>query len=287
MNRSSANWLWSSLLFLTGACAPPRSSPPGLPPGPRLPEAPAPTSSAGPWAFAYTAGTRTYKISRNASVEGMADSALRRATVSNHTHQILTLEGTGGELSFRAVVDTFALITEGIVGPPQSIELPLELSGSIGSQGIRIETPAMESCNAIRAIVVTDLYNLLAPFPSPLSRGTVWRDSNSVSGCQAGIPTTSTTRRTFSVVGEVNHLGRGYLVVQRADSVAARGEGAYGQHRMQVEGMGTGTARYYLDITSGEVSQLTTGQQTRIRVTTSGRVHTFTQTTNQDFVRVP
>jgi hypothetical protein len=55
---------------------------------------------------------------------------------------------------------------------------------------------------------------------------------------------------------------------------------------MKVEGTGAGTALYYLETASGEVSQLTTNQRTRITVTTSGRLHSFTQTMNQDFVRV-
>ncbi|MDQ3672878.1 MAG: hypothetical protein M3365_00655 [Gemmatimonadota bacterium] len=287
MTRSAANFLWSLLAIAASGCATSGSSPADRPVQPRLPDIPAPTSATGPWIFAHTPGTRAYRISRNATIEGLADSAVRRETVSSHTHQILTLEGTGEELSFRAVVDTFALITQGVVGPPQSIELPIELSGNTGPAGVRVESPATEHCSAIRATIVTDLYNLLVPFPSPLTRGTVWRDSISASGCQAGIPTAATTRRIFTVIGEVNHFGRGLVLVQRADSVTARGEGAYGQHRMRVDGAGTGGARYYLDTASGEVSQLTTVQQTRITVTTSGRVHTFVQTTSQDFVRVP
>ena len=152
--------------------------------------------------------------------------------------------------------------------------------------GVRVENQSGESCDAVRATVASDLHNLLAPMPSQLSRGAVWRDVITTSGCQAGIPTTAVTKRTFTVAGEIENSGRPLLLVQRVDSVDARGEGAYGQHRMTVEGSGVGGALYYLETASGEVSQLTTNQRIRITVTTSGRLHSFTQTTNQDFVRV-
>lgn len=189
-------------------------------------------------------------------------------------------------MTFRAVVDTFAVITQGSFEPAQIVELPIQLTGSLGMGGVRVENPASESCEPIRATVAADVHNLLAPMPSQLSRGAVWRDVITTSGCQAGIPTTAVTRRTFTVAGEVDHSGQRLLLVQRADSVDATGQGAYGQHRMNVAGNGVGTALYYLETSSGEVSQLTTNQRIRITVTTSGRLHSFTQTTNQEFVRV-
>jgi hypothetical protein len=246
-----------------------------------------PTSSTGPWAFRHSPGTRAYRISRNASVDGSADSAAQREIISNLTHQILTLDDVGGgDLAFRLVVDTFAVITQGVVGPPQHITLPIELVGNVDASGLRLESAATDECNPVRATVTTDLYNLLPRFPSPLSTGTRWRDSVSAWGCHAGIPTTVVTRRAFSVGGEIEHLGRRLVLVQRIDSTTARGKGAYNQHRMEIESAGNGTATYYLDTGSGEVSQLTTSQRASIKVTTSGRVHTFTQVVNQDFVRV-
>ena len=247
---------------------------------------PVPSSAPGPWSFSPAVGTRAYRVSRNASIEGVTDSAVRREVVSNFTHEILTLEQAGEEMSFRVVIDTFAVITQGPIEPAQIAELPIQLTGSLGMGGVRVETPASDSCDPVRATVAADIHNLLAPAPSQLSRGAVWRDAITTTGCQAGIPTTATTRRTFTVAGEVAYCGRPHLLVQRVDSVNARGEGANGQHRMTVEGTGAGSALYYLETASGEVSRLTTNQRIRITVTTSGRLHSFTQTTNQEFVLV-
>lgn len=285
MHRSSARWFSGFLVAFTSACGAARPEPRGVPEMPHPAKVPVPGSAAGPWSFTPATGTRAYRITRSAAIEGIADSVPRREVVSNFTHQILTLERVGESLSFRAVIDTFAPVTQGVIGPAQAVELPIQLTGKADAGGVHLESPPSGSCDATRAIAATDLYNLLAPFPSELARGAVWHDSVIVSGCQAGIPTTATTTRTFTVSGEVNHAGRSLLLVERADSVNARGEGAYGQHRMTVEGAGSGSAFYYLDTTSGEVFQLTTNQRSRITVTTSGRRHSFTQITSQDFVR--
>ena len=286
MKHSSNRWLIVLLAVLSTACSSSRpGAPRELPPVVR--PTGNPTSSTGPWVFRHSPGTRAYRISRNASIDGSADSTTQREIISNLTHQILTLDDVGGgDLAFKAVTDTFAVITQGVVGPPQQITLPIELLGNVDATGIRLESAPSDECNPVRAIVTTDLHNLLPRFPSSLATGTRWRDSISTSGCHAGIPTTVVTRRAFSVSGEIEHLGRRLVLVQRTDSTTARGSGAYNQHRMQIESAGNGSATYYLDTGSGEVSQLTTSQRSSIKVTTSGRVHTFTQVVNQDFVRV-
>jgi hypothetical protein len=284
LNRTSLRFLPVFFVLLSAACAPARRPPSELPPLPRLPDTPTP--SAGPWTFAHAPGTRAYRISRNASVEGTADSASRREIISNFTFETITLEPGDQGMSFRAVVDSFAVLTEGLVGPPQEITLPIELTGSITPDGVHIADATDGGCNAVRATAVTDLLNLLTRFPASLAKNAAWRDSVSMLGCQAGIQTQIATRRTFTVTGEIDFSGRRLLLVQRLDSISALGEGAYKQHRMKVESRGTGVARYYLDTSSGEVFQMTTSHQSSIRVTTSGRVHSFTQTTNQDLVRV-
>ncbi len=206
--------------------------------------------------------------------------------MSNSTYETISLESAEQQTTFRAVIDSFAVLTEGLVGPPQEVTVPLEITGSIGTDGVRIQDAANGGCNVVRTTAISDLNNLLTPFPSPLSKNAAWRDSISTSGCHAGIPTTVLTKRRFTVTGEIDFSGRRLLLIQRLDSVSARGEGSYNQHRMKVETSGTGTARYYLDTVSGEVAQMTTSHRSSINVITSGRIHSFTQTANQDLVRV-
>lgn len=286
MSHFAGRWIYLAVAAAVAGCSTRRSLPDGAAPVPPI-AAGIPTAATGPWSFAHAVGTRAYRISRTASVQGIVDSAARRELVSNFTHQILAVERADNNLSFTAVVDTFALTTQGAVGASQPVELPFQLSGILGPSGIRIQGGVDSACSAPQATVITDLHNLLVPFPATLVKGAAWRDSIIVSACHAGIPTTTVNRRSFTVLQQVLLSGHPYLVVDRVDSSTAHGEGAYGQHRMLVDGSGVGTARYHLDTTTGEVFRLTTSQTSQIRVTTSGRVHSFTQSLNQEFARAP
>lgn len=283
MNRTARGLFASLMAVLGSACGSSRSSPPEIG---AVRAADVPVASPGPWAFSHSPGTREYRISRSASIEGWIDSVSRKEVVSNLAHEILTLEPAGDELAFKATVDKFDLTTEGAVGAAQPVQLPIELSGTLTPTGIRLDSSLSESCDAVRSIAVTDLHNILAPFPARLARGMTWRDSINVSGCQAGIPTTVSTKRVFKVDGEVIHDGQPRLLLTRMDTLVSRGTGAYDQYRMEVGGTGSGSALYYLDPATGEVSHLITVQSSQIKVTTSGRVHAFSQIANQEFVRV-
>jgi hypothetical protein len=76
------------------------------------------------------------------------------------------------------------------------------------------------------------------------------------------------------------------LVVQRADTIHAEGEGAQQQHRMVVTADGAGSATYYLDTRAGHVIHLTVDQNFDLMVTASGRASHFRQTAKQDFTLV-
>jgi len=283
VSRSAGSLFGIFVAAFVSACGSSRSSPPDIG---AVRAADVPTSSMGPWTFSHSPGTREYRISRSASVQGWTDSVAHREVVSNLTHQILTFESGAEGLTFTATVDKFDLTTEGVVGPAQPVQLPIQLTGTLGSAGIRMNDSTNGPCNVVRAIATTDLYNLIAPLPARLVRGMTWRDSINVSGCQAGIPTTTRTSRSFRVDGEVVHAGQSLLLLTRADTLVSRGMGAYNQHRMELGGTGSGSALYYLDPANGEVAHLITAQNSQIRVTTSGRVHSFTQIANQEFVRV-
>lgn len=283
MNRSSGMFLYGLVALLGIACAGSRSGPAEIG---AVRAADIPVSSSGPWSFSHSPGTREYRISRSATIQGWIDSDSREEVVTNLTHQILTFDSTENGLTFKSVVDKFDLKTEGVVGPAQPVQLPIQLSGIVTAAGIQLDAAAGEQCDAVQSIAVTDVHNLIASFPPRLAKGMAWRDSISVSGCQAGIPTTTRTRRAFKVDGEVLHRGQSLLLLTRMDTLVSRGTGAYHQHRMEVGGTGSGSALYYLDPATGVVSHLITVQSSQLKVTTSGRLHAFSQIANQEFVRV-
>jgi len=126
--------------------------------------------------FKYAPGTVTYRISRSAAIESSSpDSVGHREISSNITHELLTVEPADQATTFTVVVDTFATTTQGLIGPVQSVQLPIEISGSLTNNTLTINTEtAGERCNAISSMLVTDLHNLLIAFPGQLSSGVSW-----------------------------------------------------------------------------------------------------------------
>ena len=243
----------------------------------------APTSGA--LSFKYPPGTVTYRISRSAAIESSGPDPIRHREIStNATHEILTLDSTDRGTNFTVVVDTFATTTQGLIGPVQPIELPIHSSGSLTDSTVTINSQLeSEQCNTVSSMLATDLHNLLVPFPGQLSSGVSWKDSTDVKGCQAGVPTSAHTARSFVVSGESSYEGRPVLVIVRADTTQARGEGGLRQHRVSIDATGTGTAVYYLDMTTGRIVHLTVDQILNLSLGTLTGHFQFKQDSKQDF----
>ena len=287
MDSRHARTGWTLLLYFTIGCGATRGSPPVLPP-PSAPPIINP-SSVSSWAFNYAPGVMRYQISRSAAIDGQTDSGSNREISTNMTRELVTLTPVGdGAIHFTAVIDTFASTTQGLIGVVQPVELPVQVSGIFADSGFTITTDGSNSkCNPVSSAIVSDLRNLLTRFPTPLSRGLIWKDSVSTAGCQAGIPTTSRTTRSYVVSGESVYEGQPVLVVQRIDTIQAQGEGAQEQHSVNLNASGTGNAIYYLDTKNSRLVRLTTGQEMTLTVTASGKAHRFRQSTRQEFKLTP
>jgi len=159
----------------------------------------------------------------------------------------------------------------------------MQVTGTFSDSGLSIIRDDSNKCNPVGSAIASDLHNLLTRFPARLSQGLAWRDSVSTAGCQAAIPTTSRILRSYVVSGEAVYEGRLVLIVQRADSIQAQGEGAQQQHPLTLDARGTGSAVYYLDTKDGRVVRLTAGQELILTITTSGNPHQFKQSSKQDF----
>jgi len=293
MKLSYRRRCWYLLSGFTVACSGARSLPPGVPspqpastvPQPAVPVAP----TTGASSFKYAPGTIRYRISRSAAIETTGlDSQTHREISSNITNELLTLEPTDRTTNFTAVIDTSATATQGLIGSVQSVQLPIQISGSFADSGLTINADATGSkCNTVSSMLVTDLHNLLISFPERLSTGVSWRDSVNVRGCQAGIPTSAHTDRSYIVSGEASYEGHPVLVILRADTTRAKGEGGLQQHRVSIEATGTGSALYYLDTETGRVVRLTIDQTFDLGVTASARLSRFKQNSKQEFQIVP
>ena len=283
MDSPRTRTVWTLLLYFAIGCGGTRSSPPVLPaPSPPPVINPSAVSS---WSFNYAPGVMRYQISRSAAIDGQSDSGSNREISTNITRELVTLTPVGDSaIGFTAVIDTFSSTTQGLIGPVQPNQLPVQVSGVLADSGFTITNDGSNSkCNPVGSAIVSDLHNLLTRFPALLSRGLVWKDSVSTTGCQAAIPTTSRTTRSYVVLGESVYESQPVLVVQRTDTMQAQGEGAQEQHSVKLNASGTGNAIYYLDTKDGRLVRLTTGQELTLTITTSGKAHQFRQSSRQEF----
>ena len=277
--------LLSSFSF---ACSGARSSRPVTPspiPASLASQPTAPVTSTSGWSFKYAPGIVTYRISRSAAIENSGPDSIRHREIStNATHELLTLEPTDQVTNFTVVVDTFATTTQGLIGPVQPVQLPVQISGSFADNTVTINNETgNEKCNTISSMLATDLHNLLIAFPVQMSSGVSWKDSTDVKGCQAGVPTSAHTTRSFMVSGEASYEGRPVLLILRVDTTRAQGEGGLQQHRVSIDAAGIGTAVYYLDATAGRIVHLTVDQILNLGLTTLTGHFQFRQDSKQDF----
>jgi hypothetical protein len=233
-----------------------------------------------------------YQISRSAAIESQSDTSRSREVSSNLTYERVTLTPAAADsgIIVTAVVDTFSTTTQGLIGPVQPAQLPVEVSGVFTGDGLSVGIDSSTNtgkCNPIRSALVSDLHNLLTRFPAQLTTGLAWRDSVNSGGCQAAIPTTSRTTRSFVVSGEAMYEGRSVLLIQRSDTIQAHGEGAQQQHALKLDAVGNGSAVYYLDTKDRRLVRLTSGQELVLTITTSSKPHQFRQSSRQDFRLLP
>jgi hypothetical protein len=241
-------------------------------------------SVASSWIFNYAPGALSYQVFRSAAITNQSDSGSHQELSTNATHELITLEPAGDTIRFTATIDTFSTTTHGTIGPPQLVQLPVQLSGSFVGDSLAILTDSTtQKCNLVGSALSVDLHNLLVHLPTHLSQGMRWKDSLEVNACQGMIPMTVHMARSYVVSGEITYQNNPILVVQRTDTIQAHGEGAQQQHRVTVDANGTGNAVYYMSPREGRVLRLGMAQDLNLAITTSGTTHRFKQSSKQDF----
>ncbi len=280
--RLIPHWQLLSVAYLFG-CASSRAPAAGTPIASRPVPVPIP-SAASSWTFNFTPGSISYRISRTAAIDETTGPQPRREISTNSTHESLTLQTRADTVAFTAVVDTFATTTQGMIDSAQAIQLPLQLSGVHFGDSLTISADSLpHACSPVTSALITDLHNLLPRIPALLTTAVSWKDSTNSTGCQGSIPTRSRVLRSYHVIGESEYEGVRTLVLQRADTIQAEGEGAQQQHRLTLTANGTGSATYYQDTITGSILHLSVSQDLDFSVTVSGKTSRFRQTVKQEF----
>jgi hypothetical protein len=283
MNRRVSSWYF--LAYLAAACTAATVPPAGAPtPSPSLPNPVPLPPTAGSWTFNYAPGVIAYQISRTAAIEGQSDSGSHREISTNSTHELITLEPAGDTIHFTATVDVFSATTQGVIGPAQVMQLPVQLSGTFVGDSLKLANDSIaEGCSPVSSALSADLHNLLLRFPAQLSQGSSWGDSVELKACQGMVPTTVRIARSYVVSGEAAYQNQPVLLVQRSDMIQAHGEGAQQQHPLLLDAKGTGNATYYVSPKDGRIVRLTTGQDLDLTISVSGKIHRFKQNSKQDY----
>jgi hypothetical protein len=281
--RSAALETSSILLFIVACAGRTVAHPPESPPTSVVPTAGPVSSTARTWSFSYQPGMSSYAVKRTATVEDQSDPLSAHEIATNVVHEVLTLERIGDTIQALVVADTFAITTQGLLGPSQPVLLPIPVTGALTRDGLAVAADsAAAACNPAKSAVESDLHNLVAWFPEQITAGMVWRDSVELKGCQGMIPTTANIERLYTVIGETNYAGIPVVAIERRDSIHAHGEGAQQQHRLTIDVNGSGTALEYLSTSSGRVVSVTTNQELNLVIGTSAQARRFKQTLKQE-----
>jgi hypothetical protein len=260
-------------------------------PNPSIPQPapsglPTPILQSNTWSFDYKAGVSGYEVRRSAVISSV-DSAPTHEVTANLTHEILSLERIGDTIQFALAADTFATTTQGLLGPAQTVSLPVRITGSLVENNLEVSSDSLSAnCNVVESALRSDLQNLILPLPlpQPLTRGMAWRDSLAGESCQGMVPTTAHIDRSFTVVGEVIYNGAPVVVIERKDTIRAHGNGAQQQHQIIIDVTGSGTAIHYLSTSTGRTVGVTANQQLDLAIAASGHTHHFRQDLKQEFV---
>jgi hypothetical protein len=204
-------------------------------------------------------------------------------TSSNATRELLSFVSDTQGTSIVAVADSFTS-----TGPQSNhpVQLPAHISGLFADHILTITSDSSDTgpCSPIHSLLTTDLRNLVIPLPDSLTPELAWNDSVSFTGCQVGIPTSTTVARSFRVKGQVLYEGHPVLEILRTDNARLEGEGGLEQHSLSMHAAGTGTASYYLDVNTGQVVRLTTDQALDVVVVTLSNTSHFRQNSKQEFL---
>ncbi len=191
------------------------------------------------WAFRYSPNTYSYTINTTPSIAQFPDTS---------NFRILP---TASETVAIAVTDTGMYV----VSPP----LPESLR-----------------CDEVNALIIR-ARELIPQIPTNLETGMTWTDSSTTEGCRGSIPTVSTAIRTYLVVGDTLYNDEPALLIQKTETISAKGEGNEGQHRVLMTATGSGTANLYFNVLAGSFLGMTGTQTSDLSITASGRVSRFLQ----------
>lgn len=242
-------------------------------------------SSRNSWSFKPKPTPQSYTSISNTNLEVSSDSGIVRDTLFTKVSFTVTLNHVEVPTAIAGIVEELTIDGGSQIGSINLglTRLPLLFKGRIDQGRVSIE-PTDQSlagipCQNPASSIITSIRNLVFLAPSELSKDKTWSDSVSAFGCRGSLPIQGTTVHTYRVVGEVGSLQKREVLIERTDRVSLTGEGAQGQHRILIKGLGSGSGKLHLDPLTGSLVTAENESRTVITVTSSGRSQQFIQVT--------
>lgn len=282
-------FFFSALLTIaTTSCrsAAPRNEPEPVSPENPPPIAPSPDlSSRNTWIIQPTEQQYKYRSSTISSIVMEQGTISLRDSTSLTTDFSISLSRNARGASYSITVEGLSLTSAGHISPLDlsGLSSPVSLTGRIETNQISLSTPA--NCNNQVSSTFPVIQRSLILPPLQLRKGQTWTDSTSTAACSGSIPVMLTALRQYRVVGETNNAAHSGLLLERLDKTTSTGEGAEGQHRVQLKSEGTGQTQLLINPVTGTLLEATGTNTTLATVTTSGRSQKFTQISREHVVR--
>jgi len=279
--------LFSLLLILVVACRPASR---GTEPQPAVPEIPPPIAPTRPlaprnsWAILPTNQPHNYRSTITSILESGDRPLLVRDSTSIAADFSLTLTRETRGFSYSAILETFLVhgATRASLVPTE-VSLPFSLNGHLESNQLTVDSPAKPEENCASQIIsaIPVIQRAIVIVPLQLQRDMSWTDSTSAIVCSGSVPVTLIALRNYRVLGETSLGTRQAILLERQDRTLSTGEGAEGQHRIQLKSEGSGQTQLFVDTVTGSLIETTGTNITTLIVTTSGRSQRFVQTSRE------
>lgn len=242
------------------------------------------------WEFAPSEQNHTYQSTSYTIIHEVSSIRLRVDTLKLNTHFTLNLNQVQTPTIVSGYIDTVTIAQSS--GPSSQLNNSssrIGFTGKItdGELTLKLSTNQAE-CIFPMASILGEIRPVITPHPRALSLTSAWTDSISAVTCSGtGILTTLKAVRSYRVLGETTYSAAQVLVIERTEAIHFNGSGSQEQHQVQIEGVGTGSSRIYLDITNGATIAVESAQKVETAIRSSGRLQRFIQDITQKIESVP
>ncbi len=299
MYKQVINLIIAAISFT--ACISPGRFPPTTPTSSKPETAPKATNpSARQWTFNFHNEAHTYSSTSQTILESdSSNSNSSRDTVSIAIRFTLAIDRSQMPISISGHIDSFVLKPGSRIGTDnQKTSIPIDFNGIIDSGQLVLNATTKSSsstiqtennsCNGLVNSLLGEVRGGIILIPVQLQPSSTWADTVSTVTCSGNtIPSSLEIIRSYQVIGETTSSNITALLIKRTEHIHLIGNGAQGQHRVKLEGEGTGSSDITLDFATGTILAVKIYHELRLTIISSGQTKHFTQSLKEQISLTP